>query len=114
MPKRIVKRTREQVIKRWVKALRSGDYEQTEGELKDDNGFCCLGVLCDLAVEDGGEEWVHGYMGYEYKGTIGVLPKVMHNFIFPARSRLQNKLIEMNDGGKSFKEIADVIEKKLL
>lgn len=32
----------------WIKALRSGDYEQSVGSLydSDDGGFCCLGVLC--------------------------------------------------------------------
>ena len=41
------------VIKRWVKALRSGKYKQGLGALKatDSEGkprYCCLGVLCDL------------------------------------------------------------------
>lgn len=30
---------------KWLKALRSGRYEQTEGVLANDQGFCCLGVL---------------------------------------------------------------------
>jgi len=35
---------------RWLKALRSGKYKQGRYALrtKSDNGFCCLGVLCDL------------------------------------------------------------------
>lgn len=39
---------------RWVAALRSGDYEQTTGALREQlrnkncDGFCCLGVLSDL------------------------------------------------------------------
>lgn len=46
------------VKKKWVKALRSGEYEQTQGQLhkNEDNylapkGFCCLGVLCDLEYD---------------------------------------------------------------
>jgi hypothetical protein len=41
----------------WVNALRSGDYKQ--GRLKltnvegDEKTYCCLGVLCDLAVKAG-------------------------------------------------------------
>lgn len=35
----------------WVAALRSGDYEQGQGELNNQGMFCCLGVLCDLAVK---------------------------------------------------------------
>lgn len=42
---------------RWVTALRSDDYRQGRGLLarRDDAGwtFCCLGVLCELAVADG-------------------------------------------------------------
>lgn len=44
-----------QAIKeRWLKALRSGEYEQAEGKLEDSQtgGFCCLGVLCTIAVKD--------------------------------------------------------------
>ena len=38
---------------RWTAALRSGEYPQAEGRLRATEGFCCLGVLCDLAVKDG-------------------------------------------------------------
>jgi len=38
----------------WVAKLRSGEVEQGEGFLGTDDGKrCCLGVLCDLAVEAG-------------------------------------------------------------
>lgn len=50
----------------WLDALRSGEYQQTKGRLRRDNpidpedlddgynaGYCCLGVLCDLAVKAG-------------------------------------------------------------
>jgi len=45
-----------EVKERWIAALRSGDYQQTQGALVrtgDHGGYCCLGVLCQLAVEDG-------------------------------------------------------------
>lgn len=44
----------EQALKdRWVTALRSGDYEQTNGYLRREDGegkigYCCLGVLKDI------------------------------------------------------------------
>lgn len=42
------------VAQAWVKALRSGKVEQAHGRLgMDDGSRCCLGVLCDLAVEAG-------------------------------------------------------------
>lgn len=37
----------------WVAALRSGEYQQAEGALNKGGKFCCLGVLCDLAVKSG-------------------------------------------------------------
>ena len=46
------------IAQRWVDALRSGDYEQGKERLarKGEDGktkFCCLGVLCEIAVADG-------------------------------------------------------------
>ena len=46
----------EQVKKMWVDALRSGEYKQGQNVLHAYNSvgeerFCCLGVLCDIAVK---------------------------------------------------------------
>lgn len=50
----------QEIKARWVEALRSGEYAQTQGSLQRvvakpgrAAGFCCLGVLCDIAVQDG-------------------------------------------------------------
>ena len=32
----------------WTQALLSGDYSQAQKQLRKDDSFCCLGVLCDL------------------------------------------------------------------
>lgn len=38
----------------WLEALRSGEYAQGKHELQTTNGkFCCLGVLCEIAVKEG-------------------------------------------------------------
>lgn len=43
-----------EIAKIWVDALRSGKYDQGISVLRDkDNKFCCLGVLCELAVKEG-------------------------------------------------------------
>ena len=47
---------KQEVKDEWVTALRSGDYKQGEGMLRqvlDDNteAYCCLGVLCEIAVK---------------------------------------------------------------
>lgn len=48
---------KENVKQSWVAALRSGDYRQGRQRLRtvtgDDVQFCCLGVLCELAIEAG-------------------------------------------------------------
>lgn len=46
------------VKKLWVDALRSGEYEQCSGVLAnlddpDKPAYCCLGVLCEVAIKDG-------------------------------------------------------------
>lgn len=39
----------EEVKKEWIDRLRSGRYNQTSGKLRREGGFCCLGVLCEIA-----------------------------------------------------------------
>lgn len=45
---------------KWLAALESGEYRRGTGQLlnkdksdPDANGYCCLGVLCDLAIKEG-------------------------------------------------------------
>lgn len=118
----------ETIKERWVSALRSKKFPQTKEHLKDNNGFCCLGVLCEIAVEDGviapptkhpvTLEWL-----YENEG--GTLPpKVMEwaeiNEENPYVEYTQDggyfydSLSELNDAkSMTFPEIADIIEKEL-
>jgi hypothetical protein len=41
------------VMSRWADALRSGKYPQSTGSLRNARGWCCLGVLCDVAIDEG-------------------------------------------------------------
>ena len=76
---------KQQIRDMWVNALESGEYEQGRLVLHQKvNGkekFCCLGVLCDLYVENVGDIGVYfdDVTGnYHYGGEIRVLPdKVM-------------------------------------
>ena len=44
----------DQAIKRkWIKALRSGKYRQIKDALEYKGGYCCLGVLRDVAKTGG-------------------------------------------------------------
>lgn len=100
---------------RWVAALRSGEYQQTRKNLRDENGFCCLGVLCDLHARETGTGWDKGLEGdYIYNGTSTFLPYVVAYW-----AGLENahpvtaggvSLADLNDTGHDFNFIADVIE----
>ena len=49
-----------EIKKLWVDALRSGVYPQTRRNLRNDTGFCVLGVLCDLySVTTNKGAWVN-------------------------------------------------------
>ena len=107
----------EQVKEKWLSSLRSGDYKQTKNYLHTDNGFCCLGVLCDLYGKEHNVEWNlvededHNY--YRFQNHPASLPfSVMewagvesHNPSIPGTS-----LVGLNDNGSTFNEIADFIE----
>ena len=43
-------RMNKEVKKIWLDALKSGKYKQSKGRLRRGDGYCCLGVLCDLSI----------------------------------------------------------------
>jgi hypothetical protein len=50
-------------MRRLAKALISGKYQQVQSRLRTAEGFCCLGVACDLMAKDakkGGGRWDAG------------------------------------------------------
>lgn len=48
----------QEIKEQWVNALTNGEYHQGTSELKTiKDEFCCLGVLCDLAVKAGVAKW---------------------------------------------------------
>lgn len=108
---------------KWLEALRSGEYEQGRSYLRsDDNKFCCLGVLCEIAVQDGviDEASLSKYGTYRYDGWYeSALPEKVQDwsgvdstlgrFADAAGSR-DGALAFINDDGATFDEIADIIE----
>lgn len=100
---------------KWVQALRSEQYQQTRGELRDYDGerhsFCCLGVLCDLYDRS---RWHNNTSCYSFLGDLywsmpppGVLAEV------GLSEAEANALAQMNDDGVSFHAIAAHIEQTL-
>lgn len=53
---------KQEIKVKWLQALRSGEYRQGRYDLRtSDNGFCCLGVLCDLYNREVGGEWAYEF-----------------------------------------------------
>lgn len=97
---------------KWVKALRSGEYQQITRHLKTGDGHCCLGVLCEVA-------------GLTIDGRDGVLDENGVPADYQPIERLfgdfdYGELTSRNDGNKiakierhTFAQIADYIEREL-
>jgi hypothetical protein len=90
----------------WIAALESGDYEQSRGTLKNKTGYCCLGVLCEVAQMRGEEL---------HNDSRDVLDYKTLRFFGLSESE-QDMLVNMNDGlgdwnnnRQSFKAIAEQI-----
>jgi hypothetical protein len=98
-----------QLKAKWVEALRSGEYQQTKSYLHDIDGYCCLGVLCDVSGEG---HWVMGGSVFRFHhgedDVAGFLPTdlALRTGVGAFEMRLSN----MNDNGNDFSIIADYIE----
>lgn len=108
----------------WVEDLRSGKYKQGRKQLHNaQDEFCCLGVLCEIAVKNGViPEPVLDHDAYRYaQDRTAVLPNEVQEWAglenslpfepvpLPYDEELYMDLASLNDGGMSFKQIADVI-----
>ena len=116
------------IKKKWLAALRSGKYKQTEGMLKNKEGFCCLGVLCDLYVKshkatkwDGKNQERNGKKAYAVFGENGIVPKQVMDWAGLSSANPSVKFKEahtslagLNDNyNLNFKGIAKVIDVQL-
>jgi hypothetical protein len=98
-----------EITRRWIEALRSGEYEQGRGFLKLDGRYCCLGVLCDLAAKDGAFEWAGEPLHAD------TLPRPVAEWADAGSQQIDGvsfpDFAEANDyRGATFHEIADVLE----
>jgi hypothetical protein len=107
----------------WCAALRSGEYVQGKEALYDGEGFCCLGVLCALAVKiqviaepdyDGPED----EMLWRYDGRADYLPDSVKRWaglaeenpaVMTATGREPLGILN-DEGALTFAEIADLID----
>ena len=131
---------KQNIMKQWIKALRSGKYKQGKGTLKqyDSKGnaqHCCLGVLCELynqemrknkkktipeKIYNDDSDFSHGYS--RFGGKKEDLPKEAMDWAgikdsvgkFPwgvTQDTNFYNLADLNDLGRKFKTIADIIQK---
>jgi hypothetical protein len=118
---------------KWLEALRSGDYTQGTGKLAGpdvENGepsYCCLGVLCDVAVKEGvipppyQEMMPQGRYYLRFVDEGGYLPTLVMKWaelasVNPTIGRngdYRRQVSSWNDSGTPFSEIADMIEASL-
>lgn len=120
---------KKEIADRWIELLESG-LDQTRSALKryrlDAPHYCCLGVLCELAVQDGVVEErlvsvpriaKFGAVGNPGDESVIVLPAAVIKWAgmntevgeFDAGERERQNLANLNDSGYSFHEIAEVI-----
>ena len=108
-----------QIKQKWLNALRSGEYQQTQERLRKEDGFCCLGVLCDLYIKENNVEWeIDEDDRYRYEKHFTVLPPSVVGWAGVEDSNPYvnggiGTLSGLNDKGFTFNEIADLIEEHL-
>lgn len=103
--------------KKWIKALRSGEFEQGGGMLHNtyNNTYCCIGVACRV---------IHPRKDFKGAGLLSMydtksfkIPTILKgdNITLSDEYNLViDKLVEMNDEKKrSFNQIANWIDKNL-
>jgi hypothetical protein len=108
--------------KKWVEALRSGKYKQGKAYLRKGDKYCCLGVACELAIESGVKVLVDKIDNntHYYNNKTKKLPREVTDWLglktdigeFDRTEQYvyNNSLTNLNDNGKTFNDIADIIE----
>lgn len=116
-----------EIKRQWLDRLRSGEYVQTKFALKDREGYCCLGVLCEVAVDNNaikyypGPNWGYAKNDLEFLRSKGTPPKEVAfwaglDAVDPIvqYDGEEYRLARLNDIVElTFEEIADLIEEQL-
>lgn len=110
------------IQKKWLEALRSGDYKQGKRYLNQGNEkFCCLGVLCEVMGLKK-KEIGNGRFAYSENGTTWSEEVIPNNKAmqlaglrgFEGQPEIPGPVKALtfynDEGGKTFEEIADIIE----
>jgi len=116
------------IKRRWIAALRSGEYAQGRAWLRRNDAYCCLGVLCELAAHEGitkkstpdddgvvtyGPTRARKRRGDEItESSTTSLPEAVVVWSGVADPHSW-QLTKLNDDGATFAEIADFLEGKI-
>lgn len=109
-----------ELAKKWVAALRSGNYAQTQcqlryNELDGTASYCCLGVLCEVAEipRISHASYLFTTENGQEVATSSACAEGWWNKHFGTQLSQQQCWVMNDEQGKSFAEIADYIEKTL-
>lgn len=123
-----------ELVRKWIEALRSGEYKKAKHLLMSltktqrKPSFCCLGVLCEIKGVERQDDFAackgyyvipQGQTAHRHDTSIpeeifqewtGLLTQDEMDY---HGDTLRDDLMARNDGGMSFKHIANLIEKRL-
>lgn len=110
-----------QQFDKWITALRSGEYEQGQEQLRRTNddgtvGYCCLGLFQKIIVDNldeasTGDNTAGWFPDSNCKiADLGGIQDTTPFLSSALTHGQRNLLAEMNDGGASFEDIADYLE----
>ncbi len=109
-----------EIAEQWAAALRSDEYKQGYGQLRNNDKFCCLGVLCNLHAQAhpniaARQKYSNRYISQAYE-----LPPEVVNWAGMS-SNLGRYVLNPNDPRtlaldndhhkKPFDQLADIIER---
>lgn len=118
-------------LRKWIAALRSGEFQQGKAYLNKGDKMCCLGVLCEVAIRNGVVMNVDRDTMFPevlaYSDSITVPPPVVMDWLY-GPNRLEHRIpkiehpvmgsptvIQLNDlHDWTFEQIADGLEKTYL
>lgn len=99
---------------RWIAALESGEYQQADGRLRraslhgDGDAYCCLGVLCNLLDPNAWDATEDGFQVWGDEKSI-FIPPVEALARVGLDEGIAGDLATRNDGGDTFREIAQIL-----
>lgn len=104
----------------WPTALESGEFQQAKGVLFDGEGYCCLGVACELLSRLRllpRRGWQRGSLLPAAATKILRLGDSADYYANASDKRRRvtrpaADLVQLNDGGESFEQIAEIIRSK--